>query len=146
MGRFIRMADRIASSTLRAVLGATALAAVVACAVGALAGPLPAGVWVGPQANMTVYPDSASVELGCAVGRVPSAIVAGGDGTFTVPGLYAIAAGPVPVTGPRWQDASFQGTRSGDDLTLTIVLSTSGAAIGPFQLHRGTIGQFPLCL
>jgi len=139
------MAGSKKPSTLRAVTCATAGVAAVACAVGALAGPLPSGVWGGPQANMTVYPDSASLDLACAVGRVPSAIVAGGDGTFVEPGLYAPAVGPVPVTGPRWQPASFQGTRSGDDLILTIVLSR-GTAIGPLPLHRGTIGQFPRCL
>jgi hypothetical protein len=123
----------------------TALSVAAACAVGAVAGPLPSGVWGGPQGNLTVYTDSASVDLACAAGRVPGAIVAQGDGTFVLPGLYAPEAGPVSVGGPMWQPASFQGSRSGDDLTMTIVLS-SGTAVGPLHFHRGTAGQFPRCL
>jgi hypothetical protein len=124
---------------------AAALSLTAACVTGGIAGPLPSGVWGGPQGNLTVYADSASLDLPCAAGRIPSAIPTGGDGTFDLSGFYAPEAGPVSVNGPLWQPASFKGSRSGDDLTMTITLS-SGTAIGPLQFHRGTVGQFPRCL
>ncbi len=121
------------------------LCVVAACGAGAVAGPVPDGAWGGPQGNLTVYPDSATLDLPCAAGRIQQAIVAGADGTFDLPGLYAIQAGPVQPGGPVWQPARFQGSRAGDEITLIIVLSDS-LTVGPLQFHRGTVGTFPRCV
>ena len=118
----------------------------VACSgVAAIAGPLSAGVWGGQQGNLTVYADSATLDMPCAAGRLQSPLVAANDGTFDVNGLYAVQAGPMRVGGPDWQSARYHGTRDDEQLTLTITLSSAGT-IGPLQFRRGTTGQFARCL
>ena len=122
------------------------LCAVTACsAAAALAGPLPEGVWGSAQGNFTVYADSATLDMPCAAGRVPSPIVTDSNGTFDAAGFYAPQVGPVSIDGPAWQPAHFVAKRGGDELTLTIVRD-SGGSIGPLKLHRGTPGQFARCL
>ena len=115
-----------------------------ACA-GLIAGPVPEGVWGGPQGNLDIYADSATLDLPCAAGRVTQAMVTGADGTFDVPGFYAIEAGPVQADGPSWQPARFQGSRAGDVIILSMVLSDS-LTVGPLEFHRGTVGTFPRCV
>lgn len=122
------------------------LCAATACSAAvALAGPLPAGVWGGAQGNFTVYADSATLDLPCAAGRIPSPIVTDSNGAFDIGGFFAPQVGPVSIDGPAWQPARFVARRSGDELTLTIVRA-SGDSIGPLKFQRGTPGQFPRCL
>jgi hypothetical protein len=111
----------------------------------AVAGPLPLGVWGGSQGNLTVFADSATLDLPCAGGRIQGALVTASDGTFDLAGLYAIEAGPVSSSGPNWQPARYRGSRVGDDLSMTIVFS-NGSLGGPLAFHRGTTGQFARCL
>ena len=134
------MPARVGSRLLCAVL----LSAAPGCA-GVIAGPVPEGVWGGPQGTLTVYPDSATLDLPCAAGRIQQAVVAQADGTFDLPGFYAVEAGPVQVDGPSWQPARFRGSRAGDAITLTLVLSDS-LMVGPLAFHRGTVGTFPRCV
>ena len=122
------------------------LFAAAACSAAAmLAGPVPAGVWGSAQGNFTVYADSATLDMPCAAGRIPSPIVADSNGAFDIGGFYAPQVGPVSIDGPAWQPARFVAKRSGDELTLTVVRA-SGDSIGPLHLHRGTTGQFARCL
>lgn len=122
------------------------LCAATACsAAAALAGPLPAGVWGSAQGNFTVYADSATLDMPCAAGRIPSPIVTDSNGAFDVAGFYVPQVGPVSIDGPAWQPARFVARRSGDELTLTIVRA-SGDSIGSLKFHRGTQGQFARCL
>lgn len=119
---------------------------VAACSgAGVIAGPVDAGVWGSTQGNLTVYADSATLDLACAAGRLPSTLVADSTGTFDVAGFYAAEVGPVSINGPDWQPARYRGTRTGDDLSISVTLST-GATIGPLRFHRGTVGQFARCL
>ena len=122
------------------------LCAAAACSgAAALAGPLPAGVWGSAQGNFTVYADSATLDMPCAAGRIPSPIVADSNGAFDIGGFYAPQVGPVSIDGPAWQPARFVARRSGDELTLTIVRA-SGDSIGSLKFHRGTPGQVARCL
>ena len=121
------------------------LVSAAACGAAAIAGPVPEGVWGGPQGNLDVYADSATLDLPCAAGRISEAVVAGSDGTFDLPGFYAVEVGPVAADGPSWQPARFRGSRAGKEITLAIVLSDS-LTVGPLQLHHGTVGTFPRCL
>ena len=122
------------------------LCAAVACSAAAtLAGPLPTGVWGSAQGNFTVYADSATLDMPCAAGRIPSPIVADSNGAFDIAGYYAPQVGPVSIDGIAWQPARFVAKRGGDELTLTVVRAT-GDNIGPLKLHRGTPGQFARCL
>lgn len=117
-----------------------------ACSAAAvLTGPLPAGVWGGAQGNFTVYVDSATLDMPCAAGRIPSPIVTDSNGVFDVAGLYAPQVGPVSINGPAWQPARFVAKRGGDELALTVVRA-GGDSIGPLKFHRGTPGQFARCL
>jgi hypothetical protein len=94
---------------------------------------------------MTVFADSATLDLPCAIGRIPDAIVADADGTFDLPGEYAIQAGPIGVNGAMWQPARFGGNRTDDVVTMTIVVSDS-TSVGPLKFHRDTVGSFARCL
>lgn len=127
------------------LLRVTTLVAAAACAASAIAGPVSPGVWGGPDGNLTVYADSATLDLPCAAGRIQQAVVADTDGTFDLPGFYAPQAGPVQAGGPLWQPARFQGSHTGGDITLTIVLSDT-VSVGPLTFHQGTVGTFPRCL
>ncbi len=122
------------------------LASATACsAAGYIAGPLPTGIWGGAQGNLTVYADSATLDLACAAGRIQAALNANATGTFDVSGFYAPVVGPVQVGGPSWQPAQYHGSRTDDVLTLTITTGNN-VTIGPLQFHRGTTGNFPRCL
>jgi len=124
---------------------AVLLSAAAACGAGVISGPLPEGVWGGPQGNLDVYADSATLDLPCAAGRISASVVAGSDGTFDLPGFYAVEVGPVAADGPSWQPARFRGRGAGGEIPLTVVWSDS-VTVGPLQLHRGTVGTFPRCL
>ena len=117
----------------------------LACGTYRLPGPLPSGTWGGTQGNLTIFPDSATLDLPCAIGLLYGPVIAGDGGSFTNAGRYAGQAGPVSQDGPNWESASFRGVRTGDDLTLLIVLS-QGSTAGPLHLHYGTVGQFPRCV
>lgn len=125
------------------------LLAIVATIVGAchpsdqIAGPVPTGIWGGTQGNLTVYADSATLDLPCAAGRIQGNMVAIGDGTFSQTGFYASLVGPLPSGGPNWQTALYDGYRANDTLRLTIIVG--GTTIGPVAFHRGTTGSFARC-
>ena len=127
------------------LFGVTALLATAACAASAIAGPVSEGVWGGTQGNLTVYADSATLDLPCAAGRIEQALVADSDGSFDLPGFYAPQVGPVPAGGPAWLAARFRGTHTDGDITLTIALSDT-VSLGPLTFHQGTVGTFPRCL
>ena len=129
-----------------AVLGGIVQLALSVCACAAdIAGPVPAGSWGGTQATLTVFGDSATLELPCAAGRIQGPLVAAADGSFDLPGFWAPMAGPIGIGGANWQPARYTGRRNGDGLDLTIQLS-SGSTVGPLQLKRGVVGQFPKCV
>src|SRR5512143_1639411 len=111
----------------------------------ALAGPLPSGVWGSVQGNFTVYADSATLDMPCAAGRIPSPIVTDSNGAFDSEGFFAPQVGPVSTDGPAWLPARFVAKRKGDELTLTIVRA-SADSIGSLKFHRGTPGHFARCL
>ena len=122
------------------------LAAVVAaCALDAIAGPIPMGTWGGKQGNLVVYADSATLDLPCAAGRIPQPMVADSAGHFDLDGSWAPMAGPVGLGGADWQPARFTGLRTDDHIEMTVKLAT-GLSIGPLVFERGVVGQFPRCV
>ncbi len=123
-----------------------AMATLAACARSPTGpGPLPVGTWGGPQGNLAVFADSATLDLPCAAGRIPAALVTAGDGSFDVAGQWAPQVGPVQLGGPFWQSARFSGRRDGDTLEMNVQVS-GGATIGPLMLTRGVVGQFARCV
>ncbi len=108
-------------------------------------GPVPSGTWGGPNGNLVVYADSATLDLPCAAGRIPSALGTDADGRFDSTGQWAPMAGPIGIGGFNWQSARFSGSRAGNLLTVNVRLG-SGATVGPLEFKRGVMGTFPRCL
>lgn len=109
------------------------------------AGPIPTGTWGGPQGNLTVFADSAVLDMPCAAGRIQQPVVATDSGELYADGFFAPMAGPIGIGGLQWQPARYIGVRHDDNLQLTIQRSDE-VTIGPLKLHRGVVGQFPRCL
>ncbi len=146
------------SQAVRALAGLL-VAAAAACAIGAIAGPIPPGSWGGKQGTLKVYADSATLDLPCAVGRIPTPLSADSTGKFDVAGFYAPQVGPVKVGGPDWEPARFTGLRTDDHIRMTIEVSGSSPSanplgsptvvsmtIGPLTFERGVVVPFPRCL
>ena len=125
------------------VVGALALAACARSITGP--GPLPVGTWGGPQGNLAVFADSATLDMPCAAGRIQAALLIAEDGSFDVAGQWAPQVGPVQVGGPFWQSARFSGRRDGDTLEMNVQVA-GGATIGPLKFQRGVVGQFARCV
>ncbi len=145
------------SKAVRALAGS--LIAAAACAVGAIAGPIPPGTWGGKQGTLVIYADSATLDLPCAGGRIPTPLVADSTGKFDVTGSYAVQVGPVKLGGPGWQPARFTGLRTDDRIEMVIEVSSStpsqnplasptvtSVTIGPLTFDRGVVVTFPRCL
>ncbi len=146
------------SHALRALAGLL-LAATAACAIGAIAGPVPPGSWGGKQGTLLVFTDSATLDLPCAAGRIPAPLVADSAGRFDVAGFYAVQVGPVKLGGAGWHPARFTGLRTDDRIRMTIEVATSSPSenpvgsptvapmtIGPLTFERGVVVPFPRCL
>ncbi len=108
-------------------------------------GPLPLGAWGGVQGTLTIFADSATLDLPCAAGRIPGALAPASDGSFETSGSYAIQVGPVSINGPVWRPALYSGQRTGDHIQLFITLADA-TRIGPFGFELGVVKMFPRCL
>ncbi len=134
------------------------VAIAAACAVDAIAGPIPTGTWGGKQGNLAVYADSATLDLPCAAGRIPRPLVADSSGRFDLNGFWATIAGPISIDGASWQPARFTGLRTDDQIQLTVTVhfpassdplrapTVTDFVVGPLVFERGVVGQFPRCL
>ncbi len=130
----------------RRLAAVAAACALVACGRSITGpGPLPVGTWGGPQGNLAVFADSATLDMPCAAGRIPAALVTASDGSFDVSGQWAPQVGPVQIGGPFWQSARYTGHRDGDSLQMNVQV-TGGATIGPLKFQRGVVGQFARCV
>jgi len=111
------------------------------------AGPLPTGTWAGPGLTLAVGRSGASAEFDCANGAVTQRLRVDNAGALRAAGWYAPNSGgpvgpdePTPTT----QHASWVGTWSGRQLTLSVQLS-SGTSLGPFSLALGADPQLEKC-
>ena len=129
---------------LSAVLG-TALSLAACHAESLTEGPLPLGAWGGLQGTLTIYADSATVDLPCAAGRIPAQLAPAEDGSFEVAGFYAVQAGPIGINGLVWRPALYSGRRDGDRIELWITLADT-TRVGPFVFEHGVVKMFPRCL
>ena len=144
-------------------IGAVKSAALVAvllaaCDLQPITGPVPTGTWGGPQGNLLVYADSATLDLPCAAGRIPTPLVADSAGRFDVAGFYAVQAGPISIDGAHWQTARYTGQRTDDHIQMTITVTfqsqpdplhepvVTDMVIGPLKFRRGLVEQFPRCV
>ncbi len=134
---------RLLHRVLPAILAAACLSACIRTITGP--GPVPAGTWGGPQGNLTVFADSATLDLPCAAGRIRAPLVTAADGTFDVPGLWAPQVGPVRIPDSQWQSARYTGRRDGDVLQMNVQVA-GGATIGPLSFARDVVGHFARCV
>ncbi len=108
------------------------------------------GTWGGDNAGLIADDTSAHVHIACTFGNVMQGIEPVRDGRFDVPGEYVLRAYPVYV-GPSLP-ARFQGTVTGKNLTLSVVVQDTTAdttvTLGPVQLQLGReprMGPCPIC-
>jgi hypothetical protein len=148
---FARLPRRSAgSSALAAAILTTALVATAACSV-VVAGPnllIVIGPWGGDHVRLDLQEAGGTLEYDCAYGTIEPGWTLTDEGQFTGSGEHFIEhGGPVQegeVIPPR--PASYSGTVDGDRMDLTVTLTDSAQAIGPFTLQRGSEGQILRCL
>jgi len=122
-------------------------------AVGMLASPssskgerITAGPWGGVHIALNVGEKDAQVEMDCAHGTIDEVIMLDNKGHFDVAGRY-VRERPGPLRegdDTTGRPARYLGDRSGDKLTLTIVLE-GGDKVGPYELTRGGRARVMKC-
>lgn len=105
------------------------------------AAPSLLGSWGGDHIELTVASPTSHVELDCAHGDFQGPVM---SSSFTSVGtLVQQHGGPgVGETHP----ATFEGSVSGDTMTLTIRVTDTGGLFGRFMLARGVPGRVVKCL
>lgn len=113
-----------------------------------LAGPIAPSEWGGDHIGLTISDAGGALEYDCANGTIDQKIVTATDGNFTALGTHSpghggpIMQGEVPVRRP----ARYDGWTDGDQMTMKVTLTDSGAALGTFNLKRGQAGRILRCL
>ncbi len=137
----ISIGGRLAATLTLLLCGLT-----LACS-GDPTGPDPLGEWGGEGASAAVAADLTTFEFDCAHGRVEGALLLDADGKFSVEGLYFREGGPVPPDGWPSIPARFDGTVTGDRMTLTIhLIGLAQDPIGPRELRKGRTPLLRKCL
>ncbi len=104
-------------------------------------------VWGGREVNMEVTSQGATVEFGCAHGKILEPIKADAKGEFTARGTYTPErGGPVTQANPP-QDlpATYKGAIEGDTMRLEVILGDKDQQPQPFTLTRGKAGRPVKC-
>ena len=106
------------------------------------------GQWGGQHVGLEVLPGGGRVDYDCAAGSIDEPMVADANGRFRVRGTHTPGhggpkrVGEVPASFP----ALYQGSVSGDRMTLTVDVPTRSLRIGPFTLRRGAQPMLLRCL
>lgn len=95
---------------------------------------IPAGVWAGPDARVTVAASGAEFAFHCGAGSAPPPLTLDSSGRFALAGSYELQAGPEPY---RQQPARFRGRVRGQAMTLEVRLDDGSLARGPSELILG---------
>src|SRR5678810_901191 len=104
------------------------------------------GTWGGDNAGLIATDSSAHVHIGCTLGDTNTQIRPDSYGRFDVTGKYNVDA--YPVDRGILHPARFTGSIDGNELTLTVTLTDTGAQYGPVTLTRGKepkMGPCPIC-
>ena len=110
-------------------------------------GPGLLGEWGGEGAAAAVAAELTTFEFDCAHGRVEGPLLLDADGTFSVEGRYFREGGPVPLAGWPSIPARFDGTVTGDRMSLTIhLIGLAQEPIGPRELRKGRPPLLRKCL
>jgi hypothetical protein len=106
------------------------------------------GNWGGEHISLSLTGRGGSFELDCAHGTVDEALAPDGEGKFDVRGSFVRERGGPEIVGerPDSHPARLTGRIDGTRMTLRIVLTGSGEAVGDFSLERGKDPQITKCL
>jgi hypothetical protein len=111
-------------------------------------GAVPEGAWGGVGVSLRVSASGAEIEFDCGRGTLGAPLRFGADGRFDVSGRY-VPGRPGPArpgdSEASGRDASYRGRVDGDTLTLEVLPSGSGRALGPFSLRRGATPRLRKC-
>ena len=133
-----------------AVLVSVPLASVIGCAM-SQTGPspiVPTGLWGGDHINLTVGETRSRIELDCAHGEIPTALMIDSRGAFSVVGTYVFErGGPIQEDDPEEvHTAVYAGSVTRNRMQLTIRTTGPDVLVGTYTLTRGTPGRLLKCL
>ena len=128
-------------------VAAITLAGLAGCGIDVTA-PDMVGDWGGEHISLTLSLTGGTVEYDCAHGTIDAPIVPGNDGNFSTSGVHVREhGGPIREDEvPDEHPAVYSGWTNGNRMTLTVVLSDSGAELGPYELRIGEQPQLYKCL
>ncbi len=121
---------------------AVLLACGLACVTGASPARVPAGVWGGPDVQLSVHDQGATIEFACAHGTLDAPLELSAQGRFDVPGRFIREGGP-EREGETGQAVRYAGKSDGKELTLEIVFPNERG--GPFTLVLGSRTRLVKC-
>lgn len=102
---------------------------------------IPAGVWAGEGARLTVAAEGGSLVLDCAGAALAPPLTLDAEGRFDLAGWWEHRGGPEPYAR---REARFGGLLRGDRLTFTITLAGAGETRGPYELELNGGGRRPV--
>jgi hypothetical protein len=106
---------------------------------------LAAGLWGGDHVSLMVEAGSAFVEFDCAHGSIPAPLAVDAGGRFAAAGTYVQEGGAMAQDPPPGRPAQYEGTLSGQTLTLTVITTDDNQKNGPFTLAFGQEPQLRKC-
>ena len=130
---------------------ASAVTFIGLAAVGCATGPTPViapGLWGGSHVSMQVTSGGARLEYDCAEGAIDEPLRPDGEGSFSAAGTHTPGHGGPIREGeilPSFR-ARYDGHVKGDQMSLLVTLSETGARLGSFELRRGSPGILLRCL
>lgn len=104
------------------------------------------GLWGGKSTLLNVGEGGAGVDFSCAHGAIEQPLRLDQKGGFDLPGVYVRESfGPQREGEERSQPARYQGSVSGQTMTLTIKLTQTNETIGPMTLTLGRMTRLHKC-
>lgn len=108
---------------------------------------VPIGTWGGQSIRMIVRADGASIEYDCAHGEIAGKLVLNAERRFNLNGNHT-REGPGPIRigiTQKSRPVRYEGKVTGDEMTLTVIMTETGESIGDFILKRGSEGRLRKC-
>jgi hypothetical protein len=130
---------------------AFALTIISLAAVGCTTNPTPVialGPWGGSHVSMHVTSVGARLEYDCAEGVIEEPLRPDGEGRFTATGTHTPGHGGPIRAGeilPSFR-ARYDGHVKGEQLSLLVTFTETGAQVGSFELRHGSSGLLVRCL
>ena len=106
------------------------------------------GPWGGSHVRMDVTSAGARLEYDCAEGVIEEPLRPDAEGRFTATGIHTPGhGGPIRVGEilPAFR-ARYDGRVDGEQMSLLVTLTETGAMLGTFELRHGSSGLLTRCL